>query len=87
MRILSKMLIVVLKKSLANGAYSLLGPIHSVAITPDSKLIVSGSEDRSIRIFDIETFQQLYCFKDAHEGQKKCTMIKLNSFFQVQLLR
>ena len=64
------MLILVMKKRF-NKLFpyiSEIGPVHSVKISPDSKFIVSSSEDRSIKIFDIESRQQLYYFKDVHEG-------------------
>ncbi len=38
-------------------------------ITSDNKYIVSGSGDKSIKIFDVATKQQVYHFIDAHEGR------------------
>ena len=37
-------------------------------MTGDGKFIVSGSEDRSIKIFDLKTKQLVHWFKDAHNG-------------------
>jgi len=45
-----------------------LGWIKSVKVTPDGQFIVSCSDDRSIRIFDIQTKQLVHCFKNAHNG-------------------
>jgi len=35
----------------------------------DGKYIVSGSEDKSIKIFDLETKQEVHHFADIHEGK------------------
>jgi len=40
-----------------------------VAVSPDSKFIASASRDRSIKIFDLETKQQVHHFQDAHTGK------------------
>jgi len=43
--------------------------------TPDRKFIVSGSNDRTIKIWDVNTKRQLHHFKDAHEdGVRKLAM-------------
>ena len=42
--------------------------IESVVISKDCKLIVSASRDRSIKIFDIKTKQQIHHFQDIHQG-------------------
>ena len=47
-----------------------LDPITSVTISPDSKFIISGSEDKSINIFDIKTGKHFTQFTNAHEGRK-----------------
>jgi len=39
-----------------------------VAISNDNKYIISGSEDKTIKIFDLETKQEVYHFKKAHES-------------------
>jgi len=39
--------------------------------TNDERFIISGSGDKSIKIFDILTKQQIYHFVDAHEGKFK----------------
>ena len=42
--------------------------VNSVAISADCRFIVSGSKDKSIKVFDMDTKQQLYHFLDAHSG-------------------
>lgn len=44
----------------------------------DDKYFISGSEDKSIKIFDRSTNKQVYHFKDAHEG--KLSVIQLNLY-------
>jgi len=41
----------------------------SVSISSDSKYIVSGSRDCSIKIIDVENKKELYHFKYAHQGK------------------
>jgi len=45
-----------------------LGEIESVAVTSDSKFLISGSQDRSIKVFDLDTKKQVHHFQNAHEG-------------------
>ncbi len=44
--------------------------ITSVALTFDNKYIVSGSWDRSIKLFDIERKQEVHQFEYAHESKQ-----------------
>ena len=44
------------------------GDVLSLALSGDDKLMFSGSKDRSIKIFDIETKQQLHQFENLHMG-------------------
>ena len=46
----------------------LIGGINSVAISPDGRFIISGSDDNSINVFDMHTKEQLHRFSDAHSG-------------------
>ena len=39
-------------------------------MTPDGRFIVSGSKDKSIKIFDLEKLQEVHHFKNIHEGKK-----------------
>ncbi len=40
-----------------------------MTVSPDSKYIVSGSADQSIKVFDLDTKQQVYHFVNAHESK------------------
>jgi WD40 repeat protein len=46
-----------------------LGYIYCLAISSDSKYLLSGSEDRSILVIDLEARAVLHQFKNAHEGK------------------
>ena len=35
------------------------GPIHAVAVTPDGKYVISGSDDHILRVWDIESGEEL----------------------------
>ncbi len=48
-------------------SYSL--EITSVAVTPDNKYLISGSRDRSLKIFDFDTKQQVHHLEKANEGK------------------
>ena len=47
---------------------SFIGGVNSVAMSSDNRFIVSGSDDKSIKVFDLQTNQQLHHFADAHQG-------------------
>ncbi len=40
-----------------------------MALTSDNKYIISGSSDKSIKIFDLSTFKEIRHVKDAHESR------------------
>ena len=40
----------------------------SVAVSNSEKFVVSGSHDKSIRFFDIETKEIIHTFRQAHTG-------------------
>lgn len=44
----------------------LIGSITSVAISSDNKFIISGSHDRSIKIFDFHTKEEIHHFQKVH---------------------
>jgi len=37
-------------------------------ISQDCKFIVSASKDKSIKIFDVQTKQQVHNFQEVHQG-------------------
>ena len=45
---------------------SFIGYVRSVAVSSDNRFIVSGSDDKSIKVFDLQTKQQMHHFADAH---------------------
>ncbi len=42
--------------------------INAVAVTSDSRYIISGSFDQSIKVFDLHAKQESYSFHNAHQG-------------------
>ena len=47
----------------------LLGEIISLVVTSDSKYIISGSSDRSIKIFDLTTKKEVHHFRDVDSSK------------------
>lgn len=45
-----------------------LASITSLVVTPDNKYIVSGSEDKSIKMFDLDGKKLAHHFQDVHQG-------------------
>jgi len=43
--------------------------IHSIAVTSDNRFIVSGSKDKSLKIFDLHTKQEVHHFQDIHQSR------------------
>ena len=39
-----------------------------MALTKNDKYIVTGSSDKSIRVFDLKEMIQVHCIEGAHEG-------------------
>ena len=54
--------------SLLRHSSSFVEAVRSVAVSNDNKFIISGSEDESIKVFDLQTKQQLYHFANAHQS-------------------
>lgn len=44
------------------------GAVRSVAISPNDEFIVSGSDDKSIKIFSLKENQILHSFQNAHKS-------------------
>lgn len=51
--------------------------ILSVAVTSDDQFLISASRDKSIKVFDIHTKQEVHHFQNAHKG--KIVSIKILS--------
>jgi len=47
------------------------GEVHSVVFSRDGKYIISGSKDKSIKIFDVKTKQPVHQFADVHNGKEE----------------
>ena len=45
-----------------------IGPISAVNVTSDDKYIISGSFDKSIKIFDLYTRRLIHHFVNVHKG-------------------
>ena len=41
----------------------------SVEVSDDNKYVVSGSKDKSIKVFDFATKQEVHHFTNAHESR------------------
>jgi len=46
----------------------LLEKITSIAVSPDGKSIITGSQDKSIKIFDYKAQKQIHQFETVHTG-------------------
>ena len=54
----------------SNSSELLLGGVHSLAVTSDNKFLISGSQDMSIKIFDLQTKELVHHFENAHKGKE-----------------
>ena len=57
----------------------IIGTVTSVAISADGRFIVSGSYDKSIKVFDMHTKEQLHHFSDAHSSTIYVSLLYANS--------
>lgn len=55
--------------SFINQIFTALDSITSIAITSNDKFLISASQDKSIKVFDLHTKQEVYHFKDTHESK------------------
>lgn len=46
----------------------LLGTIFSVAVSPNSRFVVSGSDDKNLNLYNMDSHTPIHQFLDAHEG-------------------
>ena len=57
--------------------------ISSVAVSNDSKIIVSGSKDKTMKVFSLQTREELYHFAGADFGMSTIYKLLLDSFIGV----
>ncbi len=58
--------------------------VLSVVVTRDNKHIISGSADKTIKVWDIiEKIKEIKCFKDAHDGWVNSVAITSDNNFIV----
>ena len=66
---ISKMPIKVFPQWKINLITKLLGRICTIAISSDGKLLASGSQDKSLKIWDLTTKKEVHGFADIHESE------------------
>ena len=64
----------------------LIDAITSVAISADGRFIVSGSNDKSIKIFNMDIKQQLYHFSDTHSGTIYLSLVYMHTHFLIDTI-
>ena len=47
-----------------------LGTIHCLAVSTDNKYIVSGSDEKSLKVFDLENKKELHHLSGAHASNE-----------------
>ncbi len=64
-----------------------LGEIYSLAISSDNKYVVSGgADDNSVKLFDLENKNELFYFKNVHQGELNPQMqqfLKFNHIYSI----
>lgn len=45
-----------------------IGPVFLVLVTNDCKYLVTAGIDKTMKLFDLETKQLIYYFKDIHKS-------------------
>ncbi len=59
-----------------NFSLRLKALVSSLTVSSDNRFIISGSHDKSIKIFEVETKKQIQHFKDVQDSN-------FSSFFSV----
>ncbi len=61
--------------------------LTSIALTSDVKYIISGSADKSIKVWDYVSYNEnqkaVYCIKDAHEDKVESVAVTHNNRYMV----
>ena len=52
-------------------SYYLIDRVRCLTISNNNKYIISGSEDKSIKLFDLQNGQQIFHFQELHEGKDR----------------
>lgn len=47
----------------------LIGTMFSVAVSPNSRYVVSGSDDKTLNLYSVDMHNPIHQFLDAHEGR------------------
>jgi hypothetical protein len=53
----------------------LIEGVLSVTVTPDSKFIITGGQDKSVTILDIQKQEKIHTFIDVPDSTKYCTKL------------
>ena len=61
---------------------TLLGAVTAIVISADGRTIISASEDKSIRAFDMNDQEKFKPWKNAHGGIKSSQSLKLILFIR-----
>ena len=64
-------------KQLKDSELTFLGQINSVAVGTNGKYIVSACKDHSIKLFDLETLQEVHHFNHVHQGKRTSNSLEL----------
>lgn len=49
------------------------GPVHSVSFSPNGKLVLSGGEDNAVRLWDVDTGEQVKSLRGHSREVRACT--------------
>jgi WD40 repeat protein/serine/threonine protein kinase len=71
--------LVELVKVLGGDSARQWGPITSIAVSPDGKIVATGGEDNAIRLWDAKTLQQYREPLIGHAGPVRCLAFSPNS--------